>query len=975
MLKPLEDGKKVIIKYLNAGSASSRMYDHKSVEEKWVKFWEENKTFEQSVEQRPKEKQFVFYDGPPFATGLPHYGHILGQTSKDVFPRFWTMRGYRCERKWGWDCHGLPIENIAEKALGLKEKKDIEKMGVAKFNEFCRSKVLEFVSEWKKTVTRMGKWIDFDHSWKTMDNSYMETIWHLLKKLYEEKYIYEGKKVLMYCPQCETPLANAEIQMDNSYRDVTEKSVTVKFKLKDEENTYLLAWTTTPWTLIGNVALAVNEDLVYAKVKLDGEFVILAKDLVKEIMKDKGEIVETYKGQELIGKEYEVLYHQPSEKKGHYIINGGVSVSASEGTGIVHMAVYGEFDYEMIKKYDLPVIQHISDQGKVLSGPEIFKGLWFKDADKKVIEDLEKRQLLFFSESHTHSYPFCYRCDTPLFYNAIDSWFMDIQRIKKNMLEQNKKINWYPGHLKDGRFKNVLETAPDWNISRNRFWATALPMWRCTAEQCDHLEVIGSIKELQEKAIEEVPDDIDLHKHVMDNIHLKCSKCSTQMNRIPEVLDCWFEAGAMPYAAKHYPFENEGWMKHNFPADFISEYVGQVRTWFYYMHVLGVLVFDKAPFKHVVVTGNILAEDGKKMSKSKGNFTAPELVMDKYGADALRWYLMQSQLMKAEDISFKEATLNEMYRKVIMMLNNVKNFYVLFGKDNKTLDIQPKNILDVWIVSRLNSMIDEVTESMEAYDTITTCASIQSFIDELSTWYVRRSRDRFKSSNPEEKQAAVQTLAHVLYNVTKVMAPIAPFITEEVYATFKEQCKDLPNSVHLDSWPEVEETKINKNVEAQMQRAREVVSKVLEAREKAKIPVRQPLGKVTVTKTMLEEQYLAVIRDEVNVKEVILQEGEEFAAELDTTITPDLELEGLYREISRKVQALRKKAGLQPDARITLTIGSETAFEPFYEELQEKVGAKSLNVVSPHEAEGKGEHTASEIMKGKQITIAFDVVK
>jgi len=453
-------------------------------EKELVEFWEKNKTFEKSVDSRPSSKQYVFYDGPPFATGLPHYGHILGLTSKDVFPRFWTMKGFRVERKWGWDCHGLPIENIVEKDLNIQNKRQIEEMGVDTFNETCRSKVLFFADEWKKTVRRMGKWIDFDNSYKTMDDTYMESVWHIFKRLYDEGYIYEGKKVLLYCPRCQTPLSNSEIAMDNSYKDVTEKSLTAKFKVKGEDKTYLLAWTTTPWTLIGNVALAINPDLVYAKVELNGEYLILAKDRISSIKYDV-DIVSEMKGEKLLGLEYEPLYSVPSDKKGYYVLSGGNDVSAEEGTGIVHMAIYGEFDYQMIKKYDLPIIQHVGNHGGLTLGPEKWIGIWFKKADAHVIEDLDDRGLLFETINYTHSYPFCYRCETPLFYNAVDSWFVDIQKIKSKLLERNNQINWYPDHLKEGRFKNILETAPDWSISRNRFWATTIPVWKCDNEGCD----------------------------------------------------------------------------------------------------------------------------------------------------------------------------------------------------------------------------------------------------------------------------------------------------------------------------------------------------------------------------------------------------------------------------------------------------------------------------------------------------------
>ncbi|MEK6840148.1 MAG: class I tRNA ligase family protein, partial [Nanoarchaeota archaeon] len=521
-------------------------------------------------------------------------------------------------------------------------------------------------NEWKKTVKRMGKWIEFDNAYKTMDNTYMESVWYIFKRLYEQGYIYEGKKILLYCSRCETPLASSEIAMDDSYKDITEQTVIAKFKLKNEPNTYILAWTTTPWTLIGNVALAINPELIYVKVKVGNDQYILAKERL-DVLQEKYTIQEEMKGTKLLNKEYEPLYNIPTDKKGHIIINGGTEVSAAEGTGVVHMALYGEFDYTMVKKYNLPFIQHLDKQGKIHLGPKEFMGLWFKKADEKVLADLEKRGLVHKKESHTHSYPFCYRCGTPLFYNAIDSWFVDIQKIKNKVLSKNEDIQWYPHHLKHGRFKHIVETAPDWSISRNRFWATAIPIWKCPS---NHITVIGSIEELKQKAIEKVDKNIDLHKHVMDTIHVKCEQCKQPMARIPEVLDCWFESGSMPYAAKHYPFENKEWFTTNFPADFISEYIAQVRTWFYYMHVLGVLVFDKPPFKNVVVTGTVLAEDGSKMSKSKGNFPDPAKLFDTYGADALRFYLMNSPLMRAEDLNFNEKNVQEVYRKVIVLLHN-----------------------------------------------------------------------------------------------------------------------------------------------------------------------------------------------------------------------------------------------------------------------------------------------------------------
>ncbi len=945
---------------------------HKEREEIITAFWEKNKIFEKSVEQRPKKKQYIFYDGPPFATGLPHYGHILGLTSKDVFPRFWTMKGFRVERRWGWDCHGLPIETIAEKELGIKEKKQIEEMGVAKFNDFCRSKVLSFAKEWKKTILRMGKWIDFDNAYKTMDNEYMESVWYLFKKLYDDGYIYEGKKILLYCPRCETPLAASEIAMDNSYHNVTEKSAVAKFKLKDEKETYLLAWSTTPWTLIGNVALAINPVLTYVKIKQNKEQYILAKDRLLEI-KEKYEIVEEIKGAKLIKKEYEPLYALPSDKKGHYVIDGGNEVTATEGTGVVHMALYGEFDYRMIKKYNLPVIQHVSHQGKINLGPKEWVGLWFKKADGKVLEDLEKRSLLYKTEPYTHSYPFCYRCETPLFYNAVDSWFVDIQKIKDKLLKKNKEINWHPDHIKEGRFKHILETAPDWCISRNRFWATAIPVWKC--KKCIALEVIGSVKELQEKSVEKVANTLDLHKHVVDTIHLKCKKCKGSMSRIPEVMDCWFESGSMPYAAKHYPFENKEWFKENFPADLVSEYIAQVRTWFYYMHVLSVILFEKAPFKHVAVTGTVLAADGSKMAKSKGNFPDPHIIFEKYGADALRFYLMGSSLMKAEDLNFSEEGVKETCRKVIIITENIQQFYSLYGKENTIFDdTSSEHILDQWILSRLHTLIKEVTASMEAYDTVTTCGSLLQFIDELSTWYVRGSRDRFKFDDAKEQKKAIRTLAYTLHTLAKLLAPITPFIAEEVHQALRSANKKIAESVHLEAWPSVDIRVINKKLNEEMRLVREIVSKGLEAREIAKIPLRQVLSKLEIEGAMLDKKYLSLISEEVNVKEVMMKKGKTLRVSLDTKITRALFKEGMARELIRIVNGYRKTKGLKIEDRITLAIMISEDLKLFEEEIKQKVGAKTLTWKKKDESLEGYDTIKKERVKECEVQIAFKQV-
>ncbi|MCX8205847.1 MAG: isoleucine--tRNA ligase [Candidatus Micrarchaeota archaeon] len=948
--------------------------NHTEMEKGIITFWEMNRIFEKSVEQRPAERQYVFYDGPPFATGLPHYGHILGLTSKDLFPRYWTMKGYRVERRWGWDCHGLPIENIAEKELGIKEKKEIEEMGVAKFNEFCRSKVLFFANEWKKTVVRMGKWIEFDNAYKTMDDTYMETIWHIFKKLYDEGHIYEGKKILMYCPRCETPLSNAEIAMDNSYKDVTEKAITVKFRLKGEPNTYILAWTTTPWTLVGNVALAINPKIAYVEVEAHGEKLILAKARLEAVGLE-GAVVGEFSGESLLGKEYEPLYETAAAqgKKGHYVIDGGEEVTTEEGTGVVHMALYGDFDHRMIVKYKLPVVQHVGKDGRLIDGPDKFKGMWFKHADKHIIEDLDERGLLYDASDYTHSYPFCYRCNTPLFYNAVDSWFIDVQGIKQKLIEKNSEISWHPENIKEGRFRDILETAPDWSISRNRFWATAIPVWKCG--KCGGMEIIGSIKELQQKAIESVPDNVDLHKHIVDNIHLKCRGCGGQMSRIPEVFDCWLESGSMPYAAKHWPFENVEWFRDNYPCDFVSEYVGQVRAWFYYMHVMGVLLFGHPPFKHVVVTGNMLAADGTKMSKSKGNFPDPMLIFDKYGADALRFYLMASNLMKAQDINFNEDHLKDIYRKVFMLLANVHQFYMLYGAENRVFDdTSSRNLLDKWVIGRVNETVRNVTSALEEYNTPDACTELIQLIDDISTWYVRRSRERFKSDDEVEKRQAVRTLAYVLHTTARLLAPISPFLPEHIYQSFRKSGAQLQESVHLDVWPAHTESLISPEISRSMALARTVVSLALEEREKAKIAVRQALPKLAVRGVSLSDEYLAIIRDEVNVKQVVLADptAKEISVALDTTITPELRIEGLARDLTRKINSYRKELKLTIRDRVVLFIETDS------EEMRTCIGRYGDEIMKDVQADGirleRGEGTPEEMdIGGNKVWVSLKV--
>ncbi len=895
-----------------------------------LELWRKNKVFEKSL--KGKKKNYVFYDGPPFATGLPHYGHLLASTIKDTIPRFWTMKGYKVERVWGWDCHGLPIENIVEKKLGFKSKKYIEIMGVEKFCEECEKTVTQYVHDWKSFIERLGRWVDFDNSYKTMDLNYMESVGWAFKEIWNKGLIYEGRRVLMYCPRCETPLSNAEIAMDNSYREVTEPSIIAKFKIKGK-NEYLLAWTTTPWTLIGNVALAVKSDAEYVKVQNNNEVYILVSDRLSEL-NGEYKIIDSFKGKSLSGLHYEPLYELSSEKNAYKVIDDSEGVTTTDGTGIVHMAAYGEFDYSMIKKFGLPLIEHVGHDGKLHQGPKEWIGKWFKNLDKEVISELSKRNLTYKVQNNRHSYPFCCRCETPLFYSPLPSYFINIQKIKEKILKNNEKINWYPEHLKEGRFRNNILNAPDWNISRNRYWAAVIPIWKCL---CGEIKIIGSVNELKENALN-FPKKIDLHKHIMDKVKLKC-KCGKEMSRVPEVLDCWFESGAMSFAQVHYPFEKKEWFDKNFPGDFVAEYIAQTRTWFYYMISLSTILFNKEPFKNVVTTGTILAGDGEKMSKSKGNFSDPMKIIEKYGSDALRFYLLSNPIMAAEDLKFSEKGVEDVHKKVILILTNSLNFYILNSSGKKS-DLKNKTLLDEWILSRLAETGYEITNSMDKYDTISTAKEITKFVDDLSTWYVRRSRERFNEGDADVARAV---LKKVLHDFSIIIAPMLPFISEKIYLAVQGK----KESVHLEDWLSFSKKEINFGVQEKMIKVREVASEALMLRDKEKIAVRQPLQSVT-SNIKFDDESKEIIMEELNVKKVIF-DSKAKELSLDTKITPELEAEGFAREIARKIQAERKARDMKKEQRIELKLfvsdKLKTAIVTHQEFIRERVGATKLNFV------------------------------
>lgn len=920
--------------------------DFNQVELGILEFWKENQIFEKSLEQTKDGEKFIFYDGPPFATGTPHYGSILPTVIKDAIPRFQTMRGKFVRRRWGWDCHGLPIENIVEAKLGISGKKQIEEIGVEKFNQACRENVLTYVEEWGKMVERVARWVEFDNSYKTMDTSFMESVWWGVKQTWDKGLIYEDNKVLMYCSRCETPVSNFEVAMDNSYKDVTENSVFAKFKLVPrqrivdfitDENTFALAWTTTPWTLPGNTALNIGPEITYVLVEQGGENYILAKDRLEVLGTEVPyEIKMEVAARSLEGLSYEPLYEgiipDPDNTAHKIYIEDYVTVE--DGTGIVHnAAMYGEVDYEAAKRRNLPRVHMLDHKGEYKeNAPASLRGKFFKDADSIVLQELTDKNRVYKIHSFTHSYPHCWRCATPLYYSALSAWFINIQKIKSQLLENNESINWYPEHLKHGRFQKGIESAPDWNITRNRYWATALPFWKCDKKECTNVVCIGSVAELQEKSTnfaEVYPnydpanlEVLDLHRPYIDRVQLKCDACAdagfeSTMTRIPEVIDCWVESGSMPFAELHAPFENQELLKERFPSDFVVEYIPQTRAWFYVMHTMSTILFGKAPFKNVMTTGTILAEDGSKMSKSKKNYTDPMETIAQYGADALRFYLLTSPVINGEDLNFSEKGVTEVNRKLSMILWNVLSFYRMYAKGVVSDSIAngeapaANHVLDKWVLSRLAATHKTVTDALETYNTPFAGRTLQDFITELSTWFVRRSRDRIKGGDAQA-QETLNVLGFVLVETSKMLAPFMPFLAEHLY-------KDLTGklSVHLAKWSEVREN--DTKLEEDMVTLGNFVEMALRIRKENNLKVRQPLAELQYMGE-LDAGLEQILADELNVKkvskvsEVLARNGwvtMNDVVALDVVPNEELLREGTARELERQVQDLRKKSGLK----------------------------------------------------------------
>jgi len=907
-----------------------------------LEFWDETNAFERSVSERPADKQYVFYDGPSVATGLPHYGHILASTIKDVIPRYWTMKGYRVGRVWGWDCHGIPIENMVEKELGLVGgKKGIEEMGIGKFNDACRSAIFRFDKEWEKVIRRIGRWVDFKHSYKTMDATYMESVWWAFKQLYDKNLVYEGRKVILYCPRCATPLSNFEIVMDNSYKDMNGPSTIYKYKVVNEPDTYLLAWSTTPWNKLATPALAVNPTMKYVKVKQKGEHYILAKSTLGMLDKEPYEIVGEYTGNDLEKLSFELHYDFYSRKEGERagVVVADSYVADAEGTGIVTLAVYGEDDYRVMTKHHIQLVEHVDSEGKLKPEVAPWAGMFMLKVNPLVNEDLQKRGLVYRNEDRLHSVPVCYRCETRLYHAPVPAWFINIAKFKNDLIAQNEHINWYPDHLKHGRFGKGLETAPDWNISRSRYWGTPMPIW--VDEKTMKMRIIGSREKLVGGAVDTARANklTDIHREFLDDMEVWVDDEKTvKGKRIPEVFDCWVESGSMPYASIHYPFEHKKEFEQAHPAQFIAEYIAQTRAWFYTLHVMSVGLFGAHTFENAVTTGTILAEDGAKMSKSKKNYPDPTLLFEKYGVDALRFYLMSSVVMKAENLNFSEEGVKEIYQKVVSTVWNVFSFYKLYVKGAPpAVAPKPTHVMDKWIVSKLHRLIVDVTASMDGYDTALTCRLLVSFITDLSTWYLRRSRDRIQTD-----ETGQQVFGWVLSHLIRLMAPITPFITERIY----QNMETTGNSIHLAEWPVADQSAIDTTLDAHMAFVRLVAELGNAKRKELGIPVRQPLNKITVSTAYpaLDHEWLSVFLQELNIKTCeIVKTDKETSVELDTTITPELKAEGDARKLIREIQVLRKEKGCKIDEYVSLVLPkSYTSLEALLPQIKQATLASTI---------------------------------
>jgi len=973
-------------------------------EEELLKFWEEKNIFEKSFAKPAPRGNFVFFEGPPTANGRPGIHHILARAFKDIILRYRTMVGYRIERKAGWDTHGLPVELQVEKELKISGKPEIEKYGIEEFNQKCKESVWRYKDEWEKLTRRIAFWLDLKNPYVTYTNDYIESLWWILKEIDKNGLLYKGYKVVPQCPRCGTSLSSHEVAQ--GYKNIEETSIYIKFKVKGQDNTYILSWTTTPWTLPGNVALAVNPRLNYVKVKKGGEYYILAEKRAAIVFGAEAEVVEEKIGVQLVGLEYEPLFPcaiDPQGKKA-WFVNEADFVTIGEGTGVVHTAVmYGEDDFNFGLKYNLPFQHTVDESGKFMPSVAKWAGKFVKnkEVERGIIEDLSNRGLFLKEELYTHDYPFCWRCDTPLLYYAKDSWFIKTTSVRKEMVANNKKINWVPEHIKKGRFGEWLENVKDWAVSRQRYWGTPIPIWTCG--QCKRYEVLGSFEELKEKT-NALPKnrkgDLDVHRPFIDELTYGCS-CGNVMRRVPDVFDCWFDSGAMPFAQNHYPFENkelvdcgrdslishandgvarnliqderkDGKQKDcQFPADYIAEAIDQTRGWFYTLLAIATLLGRGAPYKNVICLGHIRDKEGKKMSKSKGNVVDPWLIMDRYGVDALRMHLFSIN-QPGDSKNFDEKDVQEILRKVVMLFNNVASFYHLYSNTPASKKPAANNILDKWLAAKMNLLIKELTDDLNDYHIFEASRRLIVFIDELSTWYLRRSRNRFKGVDDEtDKNDAIKTLGWAILNLSKLLAPFAPFIAESVYLNLGTS----EESVHLADWPEFEEKLIDKKILAEMAQARKVAEMGLAMRAEACIKVRQPLSKLKMVGIKLTPELVGIIAEELNVKNIetqdfalaqlnedwISKEDNGVTVALNIALTLELKKEGLLREIIRTINQMRKENNLTIKDRVAVRYQTEDemllkVLSDFGEEIKKSVLAERLE---------KGDGEEMEIEKRK----------